>query len=522
MALQRTVAFHFPGGELRVEREDGRRPAPRVSTECLTPSDGAGTVISPMGNVVTVHSFARPVVAAASRSLAVIALVSGLWAAVPALDSGAAPLRSAGAPALVIYTDDVAYVRDPRRVSLGKGPNEIHLEGVPARLDSTSVRLEGPGLDVREQAFHFDLYSGDKVFRRFLGDSIFFRWQSRPARGVLEGIDGDDLFIRRRDSTDVLLMIKRGQIQEVEFPARRGGVNLSTRPSLRWRVVADAAGEKSVLLSYLTRSLGWTTEYTATLEPGEKTLSLSGWATISNRSGASYAGARVSLVAGEVHRAGGAPDRSLSELADRAEAEAPRPGALFAYHTYRVEEPLDLPAYGSIQVPVVRTARIQAARAYRYDGAKDGSKVRAEVVFTNDKGAGLGIPLPAGRVRVFGSPVSGDGAVALIGEDAIDHTPAGERVRLFCGVAFDLVGERTRVAHTRTARNVTEDQFSIRLRNAGGTEARVTVAETHYGAWEITQKSAEFRKKSAEVAEFDVTVPAGGEANLTYTVRTTF
>jgi len=440
------------------------------------------------------------------------------------VESETAMLYSVGPPDVVIYADDVAYVRDPRRVSLAKGENAVGLEGVPQRLDSTSVRLEGADVDVREQSFRYDLWSGDKVFRSFLGDSIFFRWQNRPARGVLEGIDGDDLFIRRRDSTDVLLMIKRSQIQEIEFPARRGAVTLSTRPSLRWRVRAEKAGERTVLLSYLTRALGWTTEYTATLERGERALALSGWATIANRTGAPFHGARVSLVAGELHRAGGTPDRSLSEFGENAGGDAPRPNGLFAYHVYRVDELIDLPAWESIQVPLVRAPKVAATRAYRYDGAKDGAKVRAEIVFTNDKKSGLGVPLPAGRVRVFGFDPAGtdEGVVAWIGEDTIDHTPAGEWVRLFCGIAFDISGERTRVVHTRAARNVTEDQFTIRLRNAGASEAVVTVVETLYGTWEITQKSSEFRKKSAESVEFEVKVPARGESTLTYTVRHTF
>ena len=442
------------------------------------------------------------------------------FAAAPSASAEPVPLRPAGPPEIVVYPDDFAYVRDPRKVSLKAGENEVVLEGLPQRLDSTSVRLQGAGLDVREQSFRYDLWNGDKVFRRFLGDSIFFRWQGKPARGVLEGIDGDDVFIRRRDSTEVLLMIKRSQIQEIEFPARRGSMSLATRPSLRWRVKAAQAGEKDALLSYMTGALGWTTEYTATLEPGEKSLALSGWATISNRSGAAYERARVSLVAGEIRRSNGASNRGTMELDAKPDAGAPRPEDLFAYHVYPVGDPLDLPAWGSIQVPVVQAGTITASRAYRYDGARDGSKVRAQVVFANEKGSGLGIPLPAGRVRVFAPDRSG--AVALVGENEIGHTPVGERVKLFCGFAFDLPAERTRVAHTRVARNVTEDQFEIKIRNAGGVDAVVTVAETLYGTWEITQKSAEFRKKSAEDVEFDVSVPAHGERVLTYTVRYTY
>jgi hypothetical protein len=308
-------------------------------------------------------------------------------------------------------------------------------------------------------------------------------------------------------------------------------VSLATRPSLRWRIRAAQAGEKEVVLSYMTGSLGWTTEYTATLERDERSLSLSGWATISNRSGASYDRARVSLVAGELHRAGAATDRGTMEMETKGEpgSGAAASRGLFAYHLYPLGEAIDLPAWGSLQVPLVQAGKIAAARAYRYDGARDGSKVRVQVVFTNDKASGLGSPLPAGRVRVFAPDVapgagsgSGSGAVALVGEDEIEHTPAGERVKLYCGVAFDLTGERTRVAHTRVARNVTEDQFEIKLRNAGAVEANVTVAETLFGTWEITQNSSEFRKKSAEEVEFDVTVPARGERVLTYTVRDTY
>src|SRR5262245_3718651 len=184
-----------------------------------------------------------------ARSIAAawIVLVSA-----PSVAAAPATLLPAGAPEITIYADDMAYVRDHRRVSLLAGENEILFGGVPQRLDSTSVRLEGAAFEVREQAFRYDLWSSDKLFRRFLGDSIFFRWQGKATRGVLEGIDGDDIFIRRRDSTEVLLMVKRPQIQEIEFPTRRGSVGLATRPSMRWRVRASRSGESGALLSYMT------------------------------------------------------------------------------------------------------------------------------------------------------------------------------------------------------------------------------------------------------------------------------
>ena len=145
--------------------------------------------------------------------------------------------------------------------------------------------------------------------------------------------------------------------------------------------------------------------------------------------------------------------------------------------------------------------------------------MRVELEFTNDKTSGLGAPLPEGRVRIY---AASGGGQALAGEDRIQHTAAGEKVRLLSGVAFDLVGERERVRHTRVSRNVTEDAYRIVLRNHGARAAKVTVEETLYGNWDITQKSAEFRRPDADTAEFDVDVPSGGQAEVTYTVRYTF
>jgi hypothetical protein len=435
-------------------------------------------------------------------------------------EAAPASLRPAGPPEVVIYHDGSAYVREPRRVTLAKGENEILLEGVPQRIDSTSVRLEGAGLEVRQQTFRYDLWSSEKVFRRYLGDSIYFRWLNRPSQGVLVGIDGDELFIRRGDSTEALLMIRRSQVQELEFPARTGPWGLAATPSLHWRVRSAQAGERPATLSYLTAGLAWSAEYVATLSDGDRSLSLTGWASISNQSGGSFAGSRLSLVAGDVSRSGGPPDRGGAALAAEGSPSAPPPAGLFAYHLYSIPDRIDLPSNGSLQVPLVAAPKVSARRAHRFDGARDGAKVQALVVFENAKSSGLGVPLPAGRARVFAADPSG--ATTLVGEDAIEHTAAGGSVRLLCGVAFDLTGERTRAAHARLARNVTEDRFRIRLRNAGATEAVVTVAETLYGTWEITEKSADYRAVDAERVEFDVTVPARGESTLTYTVRYTY
>jgi len=426
-------------------------------------------------------------------------------------------MRSAGPPEIVIYNDDMALVREPKTLSLPRGVSRLTLEGVPQRLDSTSVRLEGAGFRVLRQTFRYDLWNSDKVFRRFLGDSIVYRYLGKSYRGVLAGIDGDDLFVQRRDSTEVLTMLKRSQVSEIEFPSR---MRLSTRPSLAWEIETEKGGQQAALLSYLTAGIRWSAEYAAVLDADERNVELSGWATMVNRSGSSFPDAKVSLVAGEVHRAGAATDRGPTAEATPDAPSQKRPAELFAYYLYPLSGPLNLDNLGTVQASIVGPARVAAKRTYRYDGARDGSKVRVQVVFGNEKNAGLGIPLPAGRVRVYAPDNSG--ALTLVGEDQIGHTPPGERVKILSGIAFDLVGDRTRVSHTRVSRNVSEDQLRIKIRNGGADKVTVTVVENLYGNWEITTKSAEFAKRNADEVEFDLVVPAGQESILTYTVRYTF
>ncbi len=424
-------------------------------------------------------------------------------------------IRPSGRPEIVIYNDDTALVREVQTLQLAKGVGQVTLEGVPQRIDSTSVRLQGAGFRVLKQVYRYDLWNGDRVFRRFLGDTISYRFGGKVYRGLLAGIEGDDLFIQRRDSAEVLTMLKRGQISEVEFPAR---LRFRTRPTLLWEIDSERGGEQKGSLSYLTSGIGWSAEYAAVLDAKETSVELSGWATVLNRTGRAFLNAGVSLVAGDVHREGESLDRG-SAFEGSPGAPVSKPAEFFAYHIYPLAGTMDLDQSETVQVSILPPTRVDAARTYRYDGARDGSKVRVQVECGGD-GEGLGVPLPEGRVRVYAADASG--SPTLVGEDRIPHTASGERVKIQSGVAFDLIGERSRVSHTRVSRNVTEDEYRIRIRNHGSKKATVTVTESLYGNWEIFRKSVDARKIDADSAEFDLSVPAGKEAVLTYAVRYTF
>jgi hypothetical protein len=149
-----------------------------------------------------------------------------------------------------------------------------------------------------------------------------------------------------------------------------------------------------------------------------------------------------------------------------------------------------------------------------------GTGVQVVMRFENSEKAGLGVPLPAGKVRVFKADV--DGSLEFLGEDAIDHTPRDEDVRLYIGDAFDIVAERNRMDYQRISDRVIEETFEIKIANHKSDAVTVVVTEHVYGDWDVRKASHTYEKIKADVLEFELAVEADGEEILTYTVRRRF
>ena len=141
----------------------------------------------------------------------------------------------------------------------------------------------------------------------------------------------------------------------------------------------------------------------------------------------------------------------------------------------------------------------------------------ANIEFTNSEKDGLGMPLPAGKVRVYKRDT--DGSIEFIGEDALYHTPRNEKVRLLLGTVFDIVAERKVGETSRISQTIREETIEISLRNRKEESVMITAVEHLMGDWEIIRKSGDFIKKDAYTAEFIVEIPADSEKTITYTVR---
>lgn len=424
---------------------------------------------------------------------------------------------------------------------LKAGENELSLGGLPRAMDASSVLLKPAGsARVLGQRFDFAVAGQDELLRRALGQQVTVEQSVGSDRQSYSGTlisAGNGLTLRMADGRIRVL----SSYSSFELPRMPSGV--VNEPTLAWQVAAARAGRQDFDLSYASAGLAWRAEYRVDASGQGKAcrMSLDGAAMVANRSGADFQDVSLTLVAGEPRRAPAMAQpemyaRDLSKVAVMAApAPAPQAEASGEYQAYRLPNPGSLPQ-GSVQrLALVDTVSgIACERRYetRYDtgdwrppypildenfGAGDGQEqpVVASLRFNNGKSAGLGIPLPAGRVRMFeGSD--------FLGEASIGHTAAGQDVALEIGNVFDLHAERTREAFKldRDGRTITET-ISVRLKNAKAAPVSVRVQERlgRWTDWEMVNSSEPFEKRSANSVSFDVPVPAGGETKFSYTVR---
>jgi hypothetical protein len=157
-------------------------------------------------------------------------------------------------------------------------------------------------------------------------------------------------------------------------------------------------------------------------------------------------------------------------------------------------------------------------------GSQGNKKVDVYLRFKNSKDTGLGMPLPAGRIRV--SKVDPDDqSLEFVGEDAIDHTPKDESVLVKMGSAFDVVGERRQLDfRLDTNRKFMEEDIEVKVRNHKEEPVEVLVKENLYRwvQWSIIKKSHDFQKTDSRTIQFPLTIDKDGEAVVRYTVRYTW
>jgi len=400
-----------------------------------------------------------------------------------ALVCGLLTLSSPAAPRLVLYQQGLALVEETREVTLAPAGTLV-IEDLPQGILWESLVIDGiTVLSLNPTASSqggMEPLTGRYVEVISPAGTFSGRVISAGDGGITLATDSGFVFIRDY------------QALRVPYPPRR---------ALEVRYRAEEVGTKNLTLRYLTRGIAWSAHYRATL--GEGALELVGTATLVNDTGLSFSGATVELIAGEVYT----PAPEAEAYAVRALAAAPPfPAAVSPageYHRYTLPEPVDL-GPGTVLVPLF-SAALPYERIYRFQGGR----VETVIRFRN-----AAQPLPAGEVAAYEE----EGRL-FVGAAAIGHTPVGEEVRLTIGAAFDLTGERTQISHVRLGEDLYRETYRIVIRSAKEEPVEVEVLESLTGSWTITRTSLPYEVLDAHTVKFLLAVPAGGEADLSYTVE---
>ncbi len=367
---------------------------------------------------------------------------------------------------LTVYNNDLAIVKIVDEMSFDKGQQIISFTGVTERIDPTSVRFSAKNgnVNILEQNYRYDLVNSQKVLAKYVDKGITIRVkEGELIEGVLQSVSGD-VVIKGRDGG--IKIVKLNAIEQFDFPELPEG--LITRPTLFWKLYSGKALKTETEVSYMSAGFDWHAEYTAVVSDDETEMEVSSWVSINNNSGATFKDATLKLVAGEVHRVRpGLPLRKRMMVEGVTLEGEPRVGfeerGLFEYHLYELKGKTTVNNAEIKQISLFPATTIKASKLFIYDSRQDAKKVTVKMEFVNTEKDGLGIPLPAGKVRVYKRDI--DGSIEFIGEDAIDHTPKNERVRLILGSAFDIAAERKVVDSRRISKPVREGSVEISLRN---------------------------------------------------------
>jgi len=433
---------------------------------------------------------------------------------------------------ITVYNGNFGLVREVRDLpDLGKGQVSLELRDVAATIQPETVAIQsltGAGsLSVLEQNYRFDLLTPEKLTEKFVGRDVRL-YRYHPQTGKEDKVDAK------------LLSTVGGPIYEINgeltfgYPGRLAfselPPNLIAKPTLVW-LLESQQPKQSVEVTYMANEMNWHADYVLVLDSAEKKAGLTGWVTLVNNTGASYKDAELKLVAGDVNRVQREVAQYRMEEGRMGAAKAApsfQEEGLLEYHMYTLQRPTTVLNNEQKQVTLldadaigVEKKLVLSSQPYWFHGNhgrnKNVQKIGVFLDFQNSEKNRLGMPLPKGTVRVYKADKSG--ARQFVGEDAIDHTPRDEKVRVKLGEAFDVVAERKQMSWSALGSCGSESEWEIELRNHKDEAVRVLIEEPTGGEWTVSKSSHPATRRDASTFTFDVPVAKRANVKVTYTVR---
>jgi hypothetical protein len=430
--------------------------------------------------------------------------------------------------AVTVYNSNLALVRDVRQIHLSPGVFPLHFEDVAASINPATVHFrslsEPAKLSVLEQNYEYDLLDPQKLLQKYVGREVGFNWNGVEMTGLLLADNNGPIW---KVNNQIITGLPVGTFHFPELPD-----NLYSRPTLVWMLDNRGANAQKVEASYLAGNMNWSADYVLTVTRDERAADLDGWVTLTNNSGVAFSNAKLQLVAGDVHQTQPqpmAPRGAVMVTSEAANVKQFEQESFGEYHLYSLERRTSIQNNESKQisllngtgVPVEKYLMVEG-QAYYYRNPQGIGNAIPEPVkvyyrFKNEEKGGLGMPLPAGTVRVY--QADSKGGVQFVGEDNIQHTPKDESLKIHIGNAFDVVCDRKQTDYKKLANNLVEMEYAITLRNHKDGPVTVEVREPVGGDWEVVNSNFKPIKLDSTTIGFQVPVEKDGTATLTYRVR---
>jgi hypothetical protein len=439
--------------------------------------------------------------------------------------------------AVTVYNSNVALVRDTRNVSLPSGDFQLRFMDIAASVNPATVHirsLDDPAkLSILEQNYEYDLLDAAKLLDKYVGREVTLV-RNVQKNGSTETEETKATLLANNEGGPVWKVgdsIVTGMTPNgYRFSALPE--NLYSRPTLVWTLANSGARRQKIEASYLANNMSWKSDYVMTVARDDGSADLDGWVTLVNNAGTSFRDAKLQLVAGELNRVSTEDLEEFGITGNRPMAPPPPPPMqqenFSEYHLYTLTRRTTIADKETKQVsllnvshfPIQKRFVVNGQSYYYQDAMNPGSPAKDPVMvyyrFKNEEKSGLGMPLPAGTVRVY--QADSHGGTLFIGEDAIQHTPKDEQLDIHVGNAFDIVAERKQTDFRSLGAQSYEMEYEITLRNHKDGPVTVEVNEPIGGDWEMLSSTYPATKTAAFAAQFQVPVPKDGTSVLKYRV----
>ncbi len=455
-----------------------------------------------------------------------------------ALPLAAMLLTSAGGLAaqtsLTIYNDGRVLIRRtvPVHVPRGASTQTVTL----GALDPSSLFSLDSSVVIQRSAYDGAVDEAS-VLRRSVGRRLVFR-VARTGPGGVEARDTVSALVLSVDPLQLQMPDGRITFSAPGVPLYPADLVVSAPTATL--ALQSAGARDNLRVGYFTEGARWQASYQVILAGTDARVT--GAAVIGSQSLRADS-AEIQLLAGSVSAAAPPPGiynqgavarMSMAKDAVQESASEQRVGE---FHLYSLPERLTLLPGMTTSASMFSPATVKYERNYVVRGQlpywgylpqqPNEEDVPVEVSYTlrRPRKTDFGDrPLPGGVARLFQADSSG--RLQLVGEAAMDHTPAGEDLRLSAGNAFDLTAKRVQATYTTrrdsiggTLRTSALADYRVTVTNATDSAATVDVLEQRRGDWSVIASSIKPEKLSSSVTRFRVAVPARGTALVTYRVR---